>query len=99
MLHPLSQGDMPVEDVGIYECKCTIGKLEFIAEGHTKPEAKTAVTEISVQVILLLPCSPAPLLPCSPAPLLSCSPALLLPCSPAPLLPRCRAVPTSCWMS
>ena len=54
VLHPLSQGDMPVEDVGIYECKCTIGKLEFIAEGHTKPEAKTAVTEISVQVILLL---------------------------------------------
>ena len=64
---------MPVQDVGIYECKCTVGKLEFIAEGHTKPEAKTAVTEIAVQVS----CSLALLLPCSPL-LLSSSPPLLL---------------------
>ena len=28
------------DQVGCYECKCTIGELEFIAEGHTKPDAK-----------------------------------------------------------
>lgn len=50
------QGDMPVQDVGIYECKCTVGKLEFIAEGHTKPEAKTAVTEIAVQGMITAKC-------------------------------------------
>ena len=31
------------DQVGCYECKCTIGELEFIAEGHTKPDAKVVV--------------------------------------------------------
>jgi len=50
------QGDMPVEEVGCYECKCTIGELEFIAEGHTKPDAKVYVTELAVQGLIAKKC-------------------------------------------
>ena len=53
--------------VGQYECKCTIGDLEFIAEGHTKPDAKAYVSELAVQgliakkwVKLFSRCSPIP---------------------------------------
>ena len=38
--------------VGEYECKCTIGDLEFIAEGHTKPDAKAYVSELAVQGLI-----------------------------------------------
>jgi len=50
------QGDMPVEEVGEYECKCTIGDLEFIAEGHTKPDAKHYVSELAVQGLIAKKC-------------------------------------------
>ena len=40
------------EQVGEYECKCTIGDLEFIAEGHTKPDAKAYVSELAVQGLI-----------------------------------------------
>jgi len=50
------QGDMPVEEVGVYECKCTIGDLEFIAEGHSKPDAKAYVSELAVQGLIAKKC-------------------------------------------
>jgi len=50
------QGDIPVEEVGEYECKCTIGDLEFIGEGHTKPDAKAYVVELAVQGLIAKKC-------------------------------------------
>ena len=42
----------PSSQVGEYECKCTIGDLEFIGEGHTKPDAKAYVVELAVQGLI-----------------------------------------------
>lgn len=48
--------DIPVEEVGEYECKCIIGELEFVAEGQTKPEARVAVAEVTVQGLIAHKC-------------------------------------------
>ena len=45
-------GLFALTQVGEYECKCTIGDLEFIAEGHTKPDAKAYVSELAVQGLI-----------------------------------------------
>jgi len=50
------QSDVPVEEVGEFECKCIIGDLEFIAEGQTKPEARVAVAEVTVQGLIAHKC-------------------------------------------
>jgi len=50
------QADMDVEEVGSFECRCTALGLEFIAEGITKPEAKTAVVEIAIQGLISVKC-------------------------------------------
>jgi len=50
------QADTDVEEVGCYECRCIVQGLEFIAEGNTKPEAKTAVVEIAIQGLISVKC-------------------------------------------
>merc|ERR1719319_1878862 len=50
------QGDMPVEEVGSFECRCVVGELEWIAEGHSKPEAKAVVAEMAVQGLIAQRC-------------------------------------------
>lgn len=50
------QADTDVDEVGCYECRCIVQGLEFIAEGNTKPEAKTAVVEIAIQGLISAKC-------------------------------------------
>jgi len=50
------QADVDVEEVGSYECRCTVLGLEFIAEGITKNDAKTAVVEIAIQGLISAKC-------------------------------------------
>jgi len=50
------QSDIPPEEVGEFECRCQVGDLEFIAEGFTKPEAKAAVAELTVQGLIAAKC-------------------------------------------
>ena len=46
------QADTDVDEVGSYACRCIVQGLEFIAEGVTKAEAKTAVVEIAIQEMI-----------------------------------------------
>jgi len=50
------QADVDVEEVGSYECRCTVQGLEFIAEGMNKVDAKTAVVEIAIQGLISAKC-------------------------------------------
>lgn len=50
------QADTDVEEVGSFECRCIVQGLEFIAEGVTKGEAKTAVVEIAIQGMISAKC-------------------------------------------
>jgi len=50
------QADLDVEEVGSFECRCIVRGLEFIAEGITKAEAKTAVVEIAIQGLISAKC-------------------------------------------
>jgi len=50
------QADMDFEEVGSFECRCTALSLEFIAEGTTKSEAKSAVVEIAIQGLISVQC-------------------------------------------
>jgi len=50
------QADTEVEEVGSFECRCIVQGLEFIAEGVTKAEAKTAVVEIAIQGMISAKC-------------------------------------------
>lgn len=44
------------EEIGWYECVCKVADMEFIAEGHTKAEAKSYVTELAIQGVVSLRC-------------------------------------------
>eukprot|EP00092_Neocalanus_flemingeri_P009022 GFUD01009708.1.p1 GENE.GFUD01009708.1~~GFUD01009708.1.p1 ORF type:complete len:387 (+),score=150.36 GFUD01009708.1:74-1234(+) len=50
------QADLDVEEIGSFECRCTVQGLEFIAEGITKNEAKTAVVEMAIQGLISAKC-------------------------------------------
>jgi len=50
------QMDCSLDDVGCYECRCTVQGMEFIGEGLTKFAAKENVTEIAVQGLITSKC-------------------------------------------
>jgi len=50
------QMGVDVEQVGIFECRCTVQDLEFIAEGATKVDAKNAVSELAIQGLISKKC-------------------------------------------
>ena len=45
-----------LEDIGCYECRCSVQGMEFIGEGATKSQAKESVTEISIQGLISAKC-------------------------------------------
>jgi len=50
------QMDCSLDDVGCFECRCTIQGMEFIGEGETKQAAKDNVTEIAIQGMISAKC-------------------------------------------
>jgi len=50
------QMDCSLDDVGCYECRCTVQGMEFIGEGETKQAAKDNVTEIAIQGLISAKC-------------------------------------------
>merc|ERR1711936_288327 len=45
-----------LDDIGCYECRCSVQGMEFIGEGATKSQAKESVTEISIQGLISAKC-------------------------------------------
>ena len=50
------QMDCCLDDVGCYECRCSVQGMEFIGEGDTKFSAKENVIEIAIQGIIAMKC-------------------------------------------
>jgi len=46
------QMDCDVEEIGCYECRCSVQGMEFIAEGDTKIDAKNSVIEVAIQGLI-----------------------------------------------
>lgn len=45
-----------LEDIGCYECRCSVQGMEFIGEGTTKSQAKESVTEMAIQGLISAKC-------------------------------------------
>lgn len=50
------QMGVDVDQVGIFECRCRVQDLEFIAEGATKVDAKNAVSDLAIQGLISKKC-------------------------------------------